>query len=394
MRAAYTLSSFLEGTGNNLRLFVNPPLLTQKTVTYTNLALPTTTLDEGYVPIGSSSDPYLGTQLRVWDPNVRPAVSQQWNLSVQRQIGSATSAQVAYVGQKNDHLMAGAAFHQSQLLPNGTVVPGPYLAGNPTLLQEIASISGTASNGNQSYHALQATVMHRLAEGLEFQAAYTFSKCMTDSTGFYGEGAQAASQSTYAQNLYNRAAEWGSCYYDLPHSLIAHESYDLPFGRGRRFGKNLNKALDSVVGQWQVNGIVSFHNGFPLTISGSDNSGTNARSSRASCIAPATVYGAQDSRLGGYQWFDPSVYAPAAKGTFGTCGVGTVRGPGIASADLGLSKRFLIGEKGALELRGEFINATNTPILNAPKVALGSTLGVLQSSQGARNVQLGLKYNF
>ncbi len=394
VRAAYTLSSFLEGTGNNLRLYVNPPLLTQKTVTYTNLALPTTTLDEGYVPIGSSSNPYVGTQLRVWDPNVRPSVSQQWNLSIQRQLGSSTSAQIAYVGQKNDHLMAAAAFYQSQLLPDGRVVPGPYLAGNPTLLQEIGSISGTQSNGNQSYHALQITMKRRLADGLEFQAAYTYSKCMTDSTGFYGEGAEASSQASYAQNIYNRRAEWGPCYYDLTHSLIAYESYDLPFGRGRRFGKNLDKALDAVVGQWQVNGIVSFHNGFPLTITGSDNSGTNARSARASCLEPATVFGDRDSRLGGYQWFDPSVYAPAAKGTFGSCGVGTVRGPGIASADLGLSKRFVMGEKGAMELRAEFINATNTPILNAPKVALGSTLGVLQSSQGARNIQLGLKYNF
>ena len=276
----------------------------------------------------------------------------------------------------------------------GVVWSGSVDSTNGALAQEIGSISGTASNGNQSYHALQITVARRLAEGLAFQAAYTYSKCMTDSTGSYGEGAQAANQSTYAHNIYNRAAEWGPCYYDLTHSLIAHESYDLPFGGSRRFGKSLNKVLDAAVGQWQINGIVSFHNGFPLTISGSDNSGTNARSARANCIAPATVYGERDSRLGGYQWFDPSVYAPVAKGTFGTCGVSTVRGPGIASADLGLSKRFVIREKGNLELRGEFINATNTPILNAPKVALGSTLGVLQSSQGARNIQLGLKYNF
>jgi hypothetical protein len=130
------------------------------------------------------------------------------------------------------------------------------------------------------------------------------------------------------------------------------------------------------------------------TISGSDNSGTNARSARANCVAPATVYAERNSPLGGYQWFDPSVYAPAAKGAFGTCGVSTVRGPGLATADLGLSKRFVVRESQNLEFRAEFINSTNSPILNAPKTALGSTLGLVQSSQGARNIQLGLKYNF
>jgi hypothetical protein len=217
---------------------------------------------------------------------------------------------------------------------------------------------------------------------------------MTDSTGFYGEGAQASNQATYAQNFYNRAAEWGECYYDLTHNVVINESYDLPFGRGRRFGSALSPVLNAVVGDWQVNGILSFHNGFPLTISGSDNSGTNARSARANCIAPASVYGDRNAALGGYQWFDPSAYAPALKGTFGSCGVSTVRGPGLGTADIGLSKRFVVREGQNFEFRTEFINFTNTPILNAPKTALGSTLGLIQSSQGARNIQLGLKYNF
>jgi hypothetical protein len=394
VRAAFTVSEFQEGTGNNLRLFINPPLLSQKTVTYASLALPTTTLDQGYVPIGSTTDPYVGAQIRVWDPNVRPAVSLQWNFSVQRQIGSSTSVQAAYVGQKNDHLMFDTPFYQKVLLPGGAVAPSRYLAGNPTLMSEIGNISGTSSWGNQSYHALQVTATRRLAQGLQFQVAYTYSKCMTDSTGFYGEGAQAVNQANNPQNIYNRAAEWGACYYDLTHSLILEETYDLPFGHDRRFASHLNKVADAVLGGWQINGILSFHGGFPLTISGSDNSGTDARSARANCISPATVYGEQDSSLGGYQWFNPAAYAPAAGGTFGTCGVSTVRGPGLATADVGVSKRFVVREGQNLEFRTEFINFTNTPILNAPKAALGSTLGLLQSSQGARNIQLGLKYNF
>jgi hypothetical protein len=161
----------------------------------------------------------------------------------------------------------------------------------------------------------------------------------------------------------------------------------------------MNRALDAVVGGWQVNAILSFHGGFPLTVSNQvmDTSGTGQRSSRANCIAPSHVFGKQDwdGSGGGFLWFDPSTFAAVPTGSFGTCGVGTVRGPGLSTADLSLSKRFSITERQNLELRGEFINALNHPILNAPDTTQGDVnFGVVQKSQGARNIQLGLKYSF
>jgi len=184
---------------------------------------------------------------------------------------------------------------------------------------------------------------------------------------------------------------------DVTHVVSAFASYDLPFGRGRRFGNNRNRFVTTFAGGWQVNGILSFHGGFPLTISGSgDNSGTNARSNRANCLATPVVYGQRNAPQGGYQWFNGSstYFAPPAQGTFGSCGVGTVRGPGLHTADLSLSKQFQITEHQNLELRGEFVNALNSPVLNAPTRALGANLGLLQSSQDPRNIQIGLKYNF
>jgi len=106
------------------------------------------------------------------------------------------------------------------------------------------------------------------------------------------------------------------------------------------------------------------------------------------------VFGTQNSPLGGYQWLDPTAYGPAAAGTFGNCGVGTIRGPGLNTVDLSLVKIFPITERQQIEFRGEFINLTNTPILNAPDHGLGTTLGLLNSSQGERNIQFGLKYSF
>ncbi len=395
VRAAYTESTYLEGTGTNLRLTINPPFAHENDAQYYADTLPLSTLDQGFLPFASNpSDPFAGATLRVWDPNVRPAVSNQWNLTLQHQFGSNTTLQAGYVGQRTTHLMVPMPYLQKQLLPDGTTAPSQYLSGNPTLQNEIGQISGTASNGNQSYNALQATLQKRLSGGLEGQVAYTYSKCMTDSSGYYGSwGGQTTPTSPYWQNLYDKKAEWGPCYYDATHILTSYVTYDLPLGRDRAFGKSMPRVVNAVVGDWQLSGIVSLHTGFPLTISASDASGTNSRGARADCIAPVHINGEQNSPSGGYQWFDPSAFAQPTSG-FGTCGVGTVRGPGLHTLDMSFIKFFKFTESKDLEFRGEFINFTNTPILNSPNAGFGSGLGLLQSSQGARNIQFGMKFHF
>ena len=278
IRGAYTLSTYLEGTGTNLRPTINPPFSSEHSADYTPLAYPTTTLDQGYPPVnagGTCTTALLlanaptcvkGLTLRVWDPNVMPAISNQWNFTVQRQISNTSTVQLGYVGQKTTHLMVATPYFQRQLLANGTVAPSPYLAGNPGLVSQIAQISGTSSSGNQAYNALQAVFQKRLSQGLSFQANYTWSKCMSDSIGYYGAGSQSAPQSAYVQNLYNRQAEWGPCFYDVKSGFNGYATYDLPFGRNRQFGKNMNKVVDAFVGGWQVNVIGTFHTGFPLTV--------------------------------------------------------------------------------------------------------------------------------
>jgi hypothetical protein len=399
IRAGYTLSNFLEGTGTNLRLAINPPYAVEHDDQWSGSGnyknLPGSTLDQGFTPfLGNAGDQFHSVTLRVWDPNLRPAVANQWNLTIQRQLSSSTTISAAYVGQRSTHLMVPMPYFQKVLNSDGTVSPTRYLAGNPSLLADIGQISGTASIGNQDYDALQVSAQKRMSEGLQFAANYTWSKCMTNSIGYYGQSGQAANASAYYQNIYNAAAEWGACDYDATHNFVGNAIYSLPFGRGQKFGKNMNKAVDAVAGGWQASGILSLHTGFPLTVNGTDVSGTTARGNRANCIAPAVVYGTQNSPSGGYQWFNPADFAQPSAGTFGNCGVSTVRGPGLKSLDFTLSKYFPITERHRVELRGEFINLTNTPILNAPARTIGTTLGLLQASQGSRNIQLALKYSF
>ena len=86
--------------------------------------------------------------------------------------------------------------------------------------------------------------------------------------------------------------------------------------------------------------------------------------------------------------------SPAAPGTFGTCGVGTVRGPGLRTANLSLQKEFPLSDFRRVEFRAEFFNVTNTAILNAPSTWIYSNLGLINSSQGERNIQFALKFYF
>ncbi|MGH9935725.1 MAG: carboxypeptidase regulatory-like domain-containing protein, partial [Blastocatellia bacterium] len=401
IRAAYTISSYLEGTGTNLRLTLNPPFTTEFNTSYID-ALPGSRIGQGLTVLRSATDPFAGATIRLWDPNVRPAVVQQWNLSVQRQLTADTTLQAGYVGQHGTHLMVPMPYFQRQLLGRNAdgsprTAPSPYLSGNPAL-RNIGQISGTESNGNQRYDALQTTLQKRFGAGLQAQVAYTFSKAMSDSSGYYGSwGGQTTPSSPYWQNLYDGKAEWGPTFYDSKHVLSVYAVYELPVGRGKKLGGNLHPAANAVVGNWQVSGIYQARGGFPLTIFGGDASGTNSRGARADCTGQSKVFGKRTvPGVLGYQWFDgsPSIYTGASPATFGTCGVGTVRGPGLNTLDMSFQKFFPFLEDKRIEFRSEFINFTNTPILNSPNINLGPDLGRVTGSQGSRTIQFALKFLF
>ncbi len=392
LRGAYTISSFLEGTGTNLRLPLNPPFNFEFETIYDGKSLPPSTTDQGLTVLTSPSNPFSGANIRLWNPtDVQPAVVEQWNFSGERQFPYDTTLTVGYVGQHGTHLMVPMPYFQKQLLANGTTLPSPYLSGNPQLAS-IAQISGTESDGRQIYHALQTSLRKRQSRGLEYSISYTWSKGMSDAIGYYGEGGQAASQSAYWQYLYNGHAEWGPTYFDATHLVSAFYVYQLPFGRGKKFGSGWNSVLDKVFGNWQSSGILIYHTGFPLTVRATDLSGTISRGARGNCIGPAHILG----QVGpGTTWFDTSAYSQPSKGTLGSCGNGTLRGPGLTSFDFGLQKDITITESKKLQFRSEFVNLTNTPFFSSPTMSVVSVnFGRVLGSQGERNIQFALKLYF
>jgi hypothetical protein len=314
-------------------------------------------------------------------------------LIVEDQLSPDTMVSVGYVGQKGHHLVVPMPYFQRQLLAGGGTAASPYLSGNPALAR-ISQISGTETNGNMQYHSLQANLRRRMAAGLTYQIAYTYSKTMTDSLGFYGDVGQIAGPSAYWQYLYDQGAEWGPAFFDATHNATAAFVYELPFGRGRSFGGDWGSAMNSVLGGWQLGGIVYARSGFASTVRADDVSGTGSRGFRADRIGD----GADGPRLvgPGGEWFETSAYGRPLAGTVGSAGNGTFRGPRLFDTSLSLQKFFAITERQQVQFRAEAFNITNTPAFQGPvqnvnNVNFGQVRGALETE---RRIQFALKYIF
>ena len=424
VRGAFTISSYLEGTGTNLRLPLNAPFdggspgSPEFQRQYLLQPLPGSTASDGVIqpPNTGLSCPnftcYNGTVFRLWDQNVQPAIDDQWNLTIQHQLNPTTTLQVGYVGQWGYHLMVPFYYGQAVAEPATAcgkppcTAPSTFFANGdgPALLSAIntggGTVSGTQSNGTMKYNALQAVLQKTPSKGLQYQVAYTYAKCMSNNTGYYGtwSGSRASSTaSPYWQNIYDPQAEWAPCYYDEKHNLTAYAVYELPFGKGKMFAANAGTALNMVIGGWQISPILTIHGGFPLALynNGSDQTGTASRGLRPDCNGTNTVFGRRNATAaqgGGYAWFDPSNYTNAA--AFGTCApqMDGLRGPGYYNWDASLQKNFPITERFRLQFRTDFLNTFNHVNLAVPNTTVQtSTTGVINASQPPRNVQFALK---
>ncbi len=427
IRAAFSRSSFQEGTGEYNRLATNAPWNNDLAYTSTpgaNGAVPANQifLDQGFTGLTSAqtgvpctpatvtSAPkscFSGVRIHMQDPNYRPGISNQWNFTLQRQLGNSTTVQAAYVGQHNDHLADIVDAGQNYILSTNPLktVSTPFFAGNPTILADgPGQIRLNETTARANYDALQISAQQRMSKGLEFLMNYTWSKCLTNNQGYYARygdagASQASNDVSFQEYAYNINLDYGLCDHDVTNVFNGYVSYDLPFGRNRMFGSNSNKIVNAVLGDWQANTVFNVHGGFPVSMLyyGFDPTGAYFQP-RPDCIAASRQTPYKEFSGGGYIWFDPSTMAAPPSNRFGTCGVSTERGPGLKQVDLSLSKFFPITERMNVEFRAEAINAFNTPIfaLNGYAIDIfgGSNEGVVNTSKGARNFQFGLKLNF
>ena len=408
VRGGYGITNFLEGTGANLRLTLNPPFFSnssgQQSGTGASGYFPT---QQGF-PLPTAITTWSGN-VRAWDPNLRPALVQQFNLTTETQLDNNTSLVIAYLGQTGNHLVDPREGNQRHCpscpLPITTLSQlAPFSASSPNpQISQISQISYTESKSMMNYNALQVTGRRRFNRGFEFLTNYTWSKGLTNNLGYYG--GTGSSQSAYWQDAYNGAGDYGPAFFDATNIFTFAGYYDLPFGRGRLVGSNMNRFADAIVGGWKVGAIASLHSGFPFTVSSPGNYSVNQRANRGNHYRNLVV---QNRSVDHWFGTGPSAtacgivdngvcaYGQESATGFGTASVGSERSPGYKNLDANLSKSFSFYRETNLQFRANFYNVLNTVSLAAPQNDISSgTFGQITGTLSTeRQIELALKLSF
>jgi hypothetical protein len=418
VRAGYAFTSFLEGTGANLRLPLNPPFFIESDIQYD----PRTPGDirTGFTDViarGDFTGPRTGAapffQVRAWDPNLRPQFTSQINVALEYQLTSTTSITTAYVGQKGTHLVAPREGNQP--LP-GTGPFATWINQNDRrplarVLPNVSNIPFTTSAATMDYHSLQVSGRRRMSGGLELVASYSLQKTLTDNLGYYGSGGTAG-EGAYWQNAYDRRGNRGRSFFDARNVFSLGGLYELPFGKGKKLGSDMPKALDFVFGGWSINYLVMARSGFPVTIfTGNNQTGQGVRGN----IRPNRYRNLNITNQSIDAWFGPGLrfcgtsngvavddgqcaYGQPSNGSFGNSGIASEEAPGFFNMDASIGKRFKVSEKNYFDFRVEFFNMPNSVAFNPPggrDIAVPGTFGLISSQANQpRNIQFGLKYHF
>jgi len=262
------------------------------------------------------------------------------------------------------------------------------------------------SIGNQSYQAGIVEFIHRVSRGLTFQANYTFAKNISDAQGTDAPAAYAGEE-PYAVEIadaYNIKYDRGNVVGMPRQRVLLSGTYQLPFGAGQRFQGP--RFLNSVIGGWTLSTVTTIQTGqwlTPTMPANFDQSNTDMIvRSTAGAVARPDCVGNPTLGQTSAQFYNPSAFAlpPDNAGRFGSCGVGILEGPHSIDVDLGLAKRFNLGERAHVRFEATFTNALNHTNFAPPAMNITSpAFGVLQSalpqgSGGNRTGQLALRLDF
>ncbi len=330
----------------------------------------------------------------VISPEPRNPYVQQWSLGVQRSLTQKTTIELNYIGTKGTHLLMRRNIAQARPPANPALCAATPTAGDCPVasrrpFSNFVTYIDSDWSGNSSYNAFNAKVEHR-SNSLLFTTVYTWAKSIDSKSAAAGIGNDVAGWQGFLDNNDIRR-DRGRSEFDVDHRLVSSVVYELPIGRGKRFGGNLPKAVDLVIGGWQVNAIATFQRGFPMTITAADLGGLNDtfNTNRADLAGTPRLTKTLN------QWFDTSAFRQPAAGFLGTSGRSILRAPGINNWDTGLFKNFAITEKVSFQFRFESFNAFNhtqwgVPVRNVADLNFGRIL----SARAARINQLGAKIVF
>jgi hypothetical protein len=309
-----------------------------------------------------------------------PAVNE-WNLTIEQQLGSDMALRVGYVGSFGYHGLlsidpntipaqicsssTGCAVDATgatrvaqgvKYIPLLPTPPAPASSARPNPYLGAGFFWYTA--GNSSYNALQFDVVRRLSQGLQLRGNYTWARNLDMNSALTIAQAQNQPQMVMDRNDLRR--DWGPSALTPTHQASISAHYEFPFGKTSRGG------LGKLISGWQLNGITTLLSGFPFTPqiganrSGDGNTRNPDRPDINSSFTGPVLLKKQT------QWFDPAAFALPTVRTWGSLGRGTLRGPGLQTLDVSVIKNTSLTERVAVQFRAEFFNALNHTNLGPP----------------------------
>jgi hypothetical protein len=380
------------------------------------------TTQQGYPAGFTATQAYTATggEYRYQPAHSPTGYTQSYQLTVQRQLSRNTLLDVAYVGAHSVHLRVLQDFNQATPNPGigssncttpavGTAAPCSSLISRRPIAG-FNSIIEPLSAGFLTYNSLQVKLRRSFSHGLYLLNSFTYSQAFDNAGAQYevynGDGAVV--------NAYNIAGDRGRSGYDQPLNNTTSLNYDLPYGRGRIFGKNAGYAMQALLGGWSIAGINQINSGLPINLtydpatSGNSNATVSnasvAYSYRPNIIGPiASVYNTSStwvktgSSLSGV-FNKTNLSVPLYTQPFGNESRNVLRGRAYESVNLGLHKKFpLWSESSNLEFRAEAFNLLNSVNFQAPNADISSSsFGSYTSSNvyPARQLQVALRLSF
>ncbi len=322
--------------------------------------------------------------------NYHAARIHQFNVTLQYSLPLKSTLEVAYVGNRGYDLFAENAGNQ---VPFG--LDGSVAANRPYPLWSGITVGSQVARS--WYNALQVKYEKHLTGGWYSLAAYTFASAI-DQAGAWGAN-------TTPQIGADFAAENGPQAQTPRQNFTFANTYELPFGRGRRFGSNLNRATDSVLGGWRLANILTIHTGLPLNVTLA-SSGVNPANNQNYKFLNLNGGTLRPNRVGDPQtgispevnrldFLSTAAFQVQTVNTPGNSSRDVALGPGGATLDLSLAKQIRITERQGAELRFEAFNSLNHTNFGNPGTTFGSsTFGVISSAGSPRIVQMAVRFRF